>query len=182
MALLGSAYALASAGCGDNPFAINWEVSPDTALVYSLSRPELNLPSAYDLVETNAILIHAANATGIWDFALDDRDGGLVLLPPGVFGIASTAQITSLGRVPFDGVTRAPTDTTLYVSDQPVRMELGTVYAVRTHRGPGAGPFGETCFFYAKLEPLVIDVVNGSLTFRFDRNPICSDPALVPEN
>ena len=81
----------------------------------------------------------------------------------------------------FEDVTRAPTDTTLYVSDEPTMMELGNVYVLRTHRRARAGPFGETCFFYAKLQPLVIDVEEGILTFVFDRNPLCSDPELVPK-
>ena len=182
LAMLAGGYTLASTACGSNPFDIPWMVSPDTAFVYSLARPELNLPTAYDLVFVNQVMIQTAGATGTWDFALDNRGGGLALLPPGVFGIESTAQITSLGSgLRFEDVTRAPTDTTLYVSDEPVMMELGTVYALRTHRRAGAGPFSENCFFYAKLQPLVIDVENGILTFVFDRNPFCSDHDLVPE-
>ena len=176
------AYSLAGTACGSNPFELEWQASPDTALIYSLSRPELNLPTAYDLVFDRQVLIQSAGATGTWDFALDHRGGGLALLPPGAFGIASTAQITSLGSgVRFDDVARAPTDTTLYVSDEPMMMQLGNVYALRTNRRAGAGPFSETCFFYAKLEPLVIDVENGRLTFVFDRNPLCADPELVPK-
>ncbi|MFV2006501.1 MAG: hypothetical protein ACC667_03600 [Longimicrobiales bacterium] len=183
LAVFGGAYTLASSACGTNPFAIDWQSSPDTAIVYSLSLPELNLPTAYDLVFVRQVMIQNAGATGTWDFALDNRGNGLALLPPGVFGITSTAQITSLGSgLRFEDVTRAPTDTTLYVSDEPVMMELGNVYALRTHRRAGAGPFSETCFFYAKLEPLVIDVENGILTFVFDRNPFCSDPDLVPKD
>ncbi|GMR12774.1 MAG: hypothetical protein BMS9Abin29_0967 [Gemmatimonadota bacterium] len=182
LAIVAGAFTLAGSACGRNPFAIDWEASPDTALVYSLARPELNLPTAYDLVFVNPVMIQAAGATGTWDFALDNRGNGLALLPPGVFGIASTAQITSLGRgLRFEDVARAPTDTTLYVSDEPMMMELGNVYALRTHRRAGAGPFSENCFFYAKLQPLVIDVENGVLTFVFDRNPFCSDPDLVPK-
>lgn len=180
MAVLGTTYVLIGVGCGDNPFDIEWTASPDTALVYSLSRPELNLPTAYDLVVNVGLFIQSPGVTGQWDFALDEQDGDLVLLPPGVFGIESTAEITSLGRIPFLEATRAPTDTTLYVADAPVKLELGTVYAFRTHLG--GGPFGETCFFYAKLEPLAIDVAAGTLEFVFDRNPFCADPALVPEN
>lgn len=182
LVLFAGVYTLASTACGNNPFDLNWEVDPDTAVVYSLARPELNLPTAYDLVFENLVLIQAAGATGTWDFAVDHRGDGLALLPPGVFGIVSTAQITSMGSsLRFEDVARAPTDTTLYVSDEPMMMELGNVYVMRTNRRVGAGPFGETCFFYAKLEPLVIDVENGILTFVFDRNPFCSDPELVPE-
>ena len=180
--MFAGAYTLASTACGSNPFALDWQVSPDTAFVYSMSRPELNLPTAYDLVFENQVLIQNAGATGTWDFALDHRGGGLALLPPGVFGIPSTAQITSLGSgLRFEDVARAPTDTTLYVSDEPMMMELGNVYVMRTHRRTAAGPFGETCFFYAKLQPLEIDVEEGILTFVFDRNPLCSDPELVPK-
>ncbi|MCH7563993.1 MAG: hypothetical protein IH968_09230 [Gemmatimonadetes bacterium] len=182
LAMFAGAYTLASTACGTNPFDLDWQVSPDTAFVYSMSRPELNLPTAYDLVFEKQVLIQTAGATGTWDFALDHRGDGLALLPPGVFGIVSTAQITSLGSsLRFEDVVRAPTDTTLYVSDEPMMMELGNVYVLRTHRRAAAGPFGETCFFYAKLQPLVIDVEDGILTFVFDRNPLCSDPELVPK-
>jgi hypothetical protein len=42
------------------------------------------------------------------------------------------------------------------------------------------GSFGQRCVFFAKLEPLVIDVAGGALTFLFDANPVCNDPRLVP--
>ena len=179
--MFASVCTLASTACGDNPFDLLWVASPTTGFVYSLARPELNLPTAYDLVFETQVQIQVAGATGTWDFAVDNVGDGLALLPPGVFGIESTAQITSVGSaIPFSEVARAPTDTTVYVSDEPMMMEMGTVYVMRTNRRAGAGRFGETCFFYVKLTPLAIDPEEGTLEFIFDRNPSCSDPELVP--
>ncbi|RMH11548.1 MAG: hypothetical protein D6701_14965, partial [Gemmatimonadetes bacterium] len=61
-------------GCGADLFNVNWRADPDTALVYSMARPELNLPSAYDLVRRNALRVEAPNSAGRWDFALDTQD------------------------------------------------------------------------------------------------------------
>ena len=80
----------------------------------------------------------------------------------------------------FEAVERAPTDTTLYVSDEPMMMEMGTVYVIRTSRRVGAGAFGEACFKYAKLTPVEIDPEAGTLQFLYDKNPFCSNPELVP--
>ena len=57
-------------GCSrDNPFDLKWtEAKPDTALIYSLSRPEMNLPSGFDLVERTTVTIEESDVTGTWDF------------------------------------------------------------------------------------------------------------------
>jgi hypothetical protein len=34
--------------------------------------------------------------------------------------------------------------------------------------------------FFAKLEPLVLDVAGGTLEFVFDASPVCNDTRLVP--
>ena len=36
--------------CGDDPFAFRWNDVPDTAQIYSLARPELNLPSGFSFM------------------------------------------------------------------------------------------------------------------------------------
>ncbi len=167
-----------SAGCGDDPFRLQWVQDPDTALIYSLSRPELNLASAFDFHGRVAFAIEAPGSTGQWDVVLDHRDGRLVLMPPGAIGILSNARVAVFPGMTFDDVRKAPSDTAAYVSDQPVPVEFGTVYVVRTHRD--RDQFGLSCLFYAKLEPIEIDVAAGTLTFVFDSNPLCNDLDLVP--
>ena len=167
-----------SAGCGTDPFRLQWFQEPDTALIYSLSRPELNLASAFNFVGRVALEIEAPGSTGQWDILLDHRDGRLVLMPPGAIGILSSAKIAVFPGMTFNDVRKAPRDTADYVSDQPVSLEAGTVYVVQTHRDRDR--FGLSCLFYAKLEPIEIDEAAGTLTFVFDSNPLCNDLDLIP--
>ena len=176
-----AALAVGLAACGDDPFDFDWTDTPgvrDTVLLYSLARPELGLESGFSFVpQPAASVIEAPDATGSWDIALDTRAGELVLLPPGALGITSRARISHLGPVSFDDVVEAPEDTLLYVADDPVPVVAGSVYVVRSNRAPGG--FGSsTCLYYARLEPLVIDVAGGTLTFRYVANPICNNREL----
>ena len=167
-------------GCSGDPFAFNWNDTPDTVLLFSLARPELNLVSGFAFFQRVPIRIEAANATGTWDAALDTRGAELVLLPPGALGVTSSARITALQGMSFEDVTQAPADTMVYVADEPVPVRFGTVYVIRTNRATGS--FGSSCVYYAKLEPVVIDVPGGTLTFRYVTNPICNSQDLVPPN
>jgi hypothetical protein len=165
-------------GCGDDPFIIRWQSAPDTVLLYSLARPELNLPSAFSFAARVAVRVEDPTATGRWDMAVDTEDGRLVLLPPGALGVASAARITVLAGVDFADVREAPADTSVWVANTSVVAEIGTVYVVRTSQSPGS--FGNSCVYYAKLEPVEMDPEAGTLSFLFDSNPVCNDPRLVP--
>jgi hypothetical protein len=165
------------AACED-PFAANWTAAPDTARLYSLARPEINLPSAFNFNFRTAVIIESAGSSGSWDLAVDTQGGGLVFLPPGALGINSRARITALPGVRFEDVLEAPADTALYVSRTPVNVTLGTTYVVQTSQSSGS--FGQRCVFFAKLKPLEIDVNGGILRFLFDANPFCNDTRLVP--
>lgn len=168
------------AACGADPFAFNWSDAPDTAVVYSLARPELNLPSAYNFFAGATLPVENPSATGNWDMALDTRGGELVLLPPGALGVSSRARIAALQGLQLDDVMEAPTDSMVYSASVPVPVELGTIYVVRTAQR--AGSFGTRCVYYAKMEPLTVDVANGTMTFREVTNPVCNDRSLVPPN
>lgn len=170
--------AAALAGCGDDLLNPRWTAAPDTALLYSLARPELNLPSGFNFTARRTVLVEAPGATGNWDLALDTREEGLVLLPPGALNINSRARITTLPGLEFDEVREAPTDSTLYSTDEPVPVQDDVVYVIRTDQG--ADTFGRRCVFYAKMEPVSLDVETGTLRFLYDTNPICNDPRLVP--
>ena len=167
-------------GCSGDPFSFNWSDAPDTVLLFSLARPELNLVSGFAFFQRVPIRIEAADATGTWDAALDTRGDDLVLLPPGALGVTSSARITTLQGMSLEDVTRAPTDTLVYIADEPVPVQFGTVYVIRTGRATGS--FGSSCVYYAKLEPVAIDVPGGTLTFRYVTNPICNSQDLVPPN
>jgi hypothetical protein len=165
-------------GCEDDPYAIRLNATPDTVVLYSLARPEPNLPSAFAFFDRARIQVEAPGSTGQWDVALDTENGELVLKPPGALGISARAAIATLGSIPFDDVDEAPGDTLLYETDDPVVMSTGTVYAVRTNRR--TGNFNATCVHYGKFEPLMVDVVGGVMEFRYVRSQVCNDRGLVP--
>jgi hypothetical protein len=164
-------------GCGDDPFAIRWVEAPDTVLLYSLVRPEQNLFSGFSFINRTPVRIEAPSATGTWDVVVDTRGGEIVLLPPGALGVDSKARITSMQGMTFEEVIEAPEDTLLYTADQ-MPMTLGTVYVVKTSQYQGS--FGTRCSNYAKLEPLIIDPMGGTLTFVYDASPVCNDRRLIP--
>lgn len=166
------------AACGDDPFAFDWSDVPDTVLLYSLARPELNLVSAFAFFQGVPVRVEAASATGSWDMAVDTRGGEIVLLPPGALGVVGTAAISTVAGVTLADVTEAPTDTLLYEADAPVSLSMGDVYIVKTNRSTGS--FGSSCIYYAKLTPVEIDPVGGTLSFEYVTNPICNSIDLVP--
>lgn len=168
----------ATAACGDDPFQITWISTPDTTVIYSLARPELGLPSAFDFLDRDRFVVEAPGSTDAWDVALDTRDGRLALVPPGALGIVSEARITVIADVSFEDVQEAPADTTLYTARDPVFLALGNVYVVRTRLQ--SSRFG-VCVFYAKLEPLIVDTELEAVHFVFDNNPRCEDRSLQPD-
>lgn len=169
---------MGTAACGDDPFRIDWEESPDTVRLFSLARSDMNLVSGFDFYNRFALAVERADATGNWDMAVDTRGGRIVLLPPGALGVTSKARVAALKGRTLADVTEAPADTTLYEALSPVPVELGTVYVWRTRQGFGS--FGTACVYYAKLEPLIIDAEGGMLTFVFDGSPVCNDRSFIP--
>ena len=77
-----------------------------------------------------------------------------------------------------EDVLEAPSDTTAYSAEDPVPVESGTVYVGRTDQAIGA--FGRRCVYYARLEPVLIDVAGGTLTFVYDASPVCNSLRLIP--
>ena len=174
---------LLTAGC-DDEFTQEWFASPDTTLLFSLSRPELlGRPSAFDFFAATSglsgipVVVETPTATGQWDVALTDQTGGLALVPASAFvGLNSRAGIATMTGTTFDGLREAPGDTARY-SRAAVVVQLNTVYVVRTRRdGCGFGSGSR----YAKLEAVAIDRTAGTLTFRAITNPICNDRKLIP--
>lgn len=164
--------------CGDDPFAIRWQESPDTVLLYSLARPELNLVSGFNFQSRFPVTIERATATGTWDVAVDTRGGQIVWLPPGALGIDGKAGIAELPGEIFEEVIEAPNDTAAYTSSDAVPVQMGTIYVIRTNQSIGG--YGTRCVYYYKVEPLVIDADRGTLTFKYDGSPVCNDFKLIP--
>lgn len=166
------------AACDDDPFGLgDWTANPDSILLYSLARPELNLPSAANLYLKRARRVEAPTSTGDWDMALDTQDGKLVFLPSIALGIPGRARIATFPGMDFEELRIAPTDTVVYTAGA-VPVELTTTYVVRTNEYSSG--FGRACFYYAKLQPYEIDVEAETVRFIVDSNPICEQPDLVP--
>lgn len=178
----GGAILLATAilltGCGDDPFQINWEENPAESTLFSLDREELNRPSAFDLLQRRRVVVEDAQSQGQWDFAVDRVGGQLVLLPPRALGVSSRAGIAPVPGVSFDDLRDAPADSALYVTQDPVPLEYGVVYAVRTREQ--SGRFGQRCRYYGKVEAVDLNVEEGVLTFRHDASPECNSRRLYP--
>lgn len=177
---LGVALLFGATACNDDPFAFNWTDTPDTVLLYSLARPELNLVSAFDFHRGLPVRIENASATGTWDAVLDTEGSSLVLVPPGAFGVTGTARVSTLEGMTLADVTEAPSDTLVYVRTERVPIRMGNVYVIKTNRTPGS--FGQNCAYYAKMAPVVIDVAGGTLQFEYIASPVCNSLDLVPPN
>ena len=180
-AVLLAASVVGSTACGENIFEVKWtQANPDTVLLYTLARPEINLISAFDFLGRVGIRIHSPGASGLWDLVVDTQDGELVFVPPGGLDIESGTMIAALPGQAFDDVLEAPGDTTLYSKTMPLLIETTSVYVLRTHEGRDR--FGFPCSFYGKLQPLEVDPVLGIVRFVYDVSVLCDDRGLVPED
>ena len=172
--LLALACAVALAGCDDELLEPTWSAAADTAVLYSLARPELDLESAFQFFGRTTVRLERPGTATLWDIALDTRAGQLVLLTPAAFGIDSRVRIAALPGQSFDLVTEAPADTLLSTAVNPVPVQSNATYVVRTRVDENG------CSKYAKLQPLALDVPQGRLQFQYDANPFCNDRRLVP--
>ena len=176
-----AASVLGLTACGENVFDLKWTVARvNTVLLYSLTRPELNLPSGFDFVDRREIEIQEPGATGSWDLLVDTQDGQLVFVSPGALGIVSEVMILQIPDTAFADVLTAPEDSTLYTKDQPVPIETGSVYVLRTHEGPSR--FGVPCVFWGKIQPTDVDLALETVQFVYDVSILCDDRGLVPED
>ena len=170
---------LSVAACGDSFGPQFWDPTPDSTVIYSLSRPEwIGRPSGYDFVSLRRVVIEAAGETGNWDLALAEDAGTFKLYPSGTFpGITSRAGIATTTAVTLQELTRAPGDTAAY-SRGPVAIQIGTVYAVRSRTASCSG-FGSGTY-YGKFQVLSIDATLGLIQLAAVRNPFCNNRDLIP--
>jgi len=176
-----AASVLGLTACGENVFDLKWTIARvNTVLLYSLARPELNLPSGFDFVDRREIEIQEPGSTGLWDLLVDTQDGQLVFVSPGALGIDSEVMILQIPDTAFADVLTAPEDSTLYTKDQPVPIETGSVYVLRTHEGPSR--FGVPCVFWGKIQPTDVDLALETVQFIYDVSILCDDRGLVPED
>jgi hypothetical protein len=180
IAMAAAVLTAALSACGSDPYSYNWSDVPDTVRIYSMDRSELNLPDAFSFYDGFLYAVEQPTSTGRWDVALDTEGGELVLLPPGVFGIGSRARIAPLPAIAYGDLTQAPGEGEVWIENEAVPVAMGTTYAIRT--GSRIGSYGSSCSYYAKMEPVEIDVAGGKLVFRYTTNPVCNSRDLVPPN
>ena len=170
---------IASAACGRDPFALEWIASADTVRLYAISRPEANIETGFDFGARRTVRIEAPATTTAWDLTVDVEGTRATFLTPGFFGVESDAALLELPNENFDDIEDAPEDDDLYIGDQAVPVNLGSLYVVRTRRL--RSNYGQLCNHYAKMVPLDVDPEERSVVFVFDTNGICNSRKMQPD-
>ncbi|HEY0672363.1 MAG TPA: hypothetical protein VGD27_08860 [Longimicrobiales bacterium] len=170
--------AAGSAACEEDLGLDDWSDTPDTTVIYSLSRPDLlGQPSAYDFINHVVLRVESPNAPGNWDVAVRHEGNALALVPAGGFeGQTSRAGLALITGTTFEELAEAPEDTAAF-SDAAVLVQPGQVLAVRTRRAPCA--FSNSVR-YGKVRIIDVDPVAGTVRFASVVNPFCNDRSLVP--
>jgi hypothetical protein len=157
-------------GC-DDPFAPTLAPVPDEpseAVLFDFRTSELRQPSAFDVISTRAV---RTDQTSGWDFLVELDEGTFLFRPRSVVLDESSTAGLQRSSSGFEDLSMAPEGG--YVTDDPVPVEEGAVYAARS-RQQSAG-----CLRFLKLEVLAVDVEAGSLEVRFLGNPNCGRRTLV---
>lgn len=176
------AAALLTAAC-DDPFANPaWSDRPDTVIVFSAYRSEYaGMPSAVNLTGNflSLVAIDDLGAASEWDFMLGEDASGMLWVPSSVVPGQSDSR-SSIARVDatnLDEVTRAPEPGGDRYTREPVTLEVGAVYVLRSRRS-------NTCYVrgsnYAKMKVVGLDAALGTAEIAIVRNPYCDNRDLVP--
>jgi hypothetical protein len=177
VALATSGWLLLFGGC-DDPYYIDWSQGTDTVDLYSIQNPRPALYNGFDFVNLSPVAIESLDATGNWDVAVGGDATGITLLPTGALAVETTSGVKKVSGT-LDDVVRAPRDSTEYERLAAVPLELGATYIIRTRKHSDA--YGETtCIYYAKMEPIVIDLVALRVRFVYGANRNCGDTSLEP--
>jgi len=178
--LIAGALLTTLAACDDDPFAITWTANQGSARLFPLDRPEVGLASGYDFLGRRGVIVESPGATGNWDMAVAEVDGQVSFVAPEALGIESGAGIAVYpDLISLDEATEAPGDSASYAITEPVPVEVGPIYVIRTREARGR--FSQLCHFYGKFQVTELDPATGSVRFNFDVNPDCDDRSLVPD-
>lgn len=180
--------ALALAACDDPNDGFFDPIIHEDTVDLGLPTTELELPSALDVAYAVSPfrgrfpeLVADAEQ---WDLAIRAEDGTLVFVPAATFGFqnptggTSRAALTLPMERAFEEVIEAPT-AGAFRSDTTIAILTDRVYVVRSRRTPAA--FGG-CENYAKVQPLSVDPVAGTVKLRVVGNARCNDPRLVEDD
>lgn len=168
------ALGLLLAGCED-PFAPTRQPVPDeaaTTTLFDFQTSGLRDPSAFDVIGRRAIRIDQSSG---WDFLVAATGDGHEFRPRSL--VLDVTAASGLQR--FDGTFEelrvAPEGG--YVTDAPVPVEVGAVYAARSRQDPGIRGF--SCLRFLKLEVVSVDEPAGAVSIRHIGNPNCGRRTLI---
>jgi hypothetical protein len=155
----------------------------DTITIASPSEARPEVPSALDITSAGGFIRggrfpeRLQDATIGWDFAVRVRDGNVVFVPSPVLGFSGRAGISQpLAGQNFETLAAVPSGIR-FETEEAVIAEPGAVYVVRSREfSTGFGG----CLQYARLQPLEVDAVAGTVRVRLATNERCYDNRLVP--
>jgi hypothetical protein len=185
VAFIALSFAVLAAACEDpNAGLLDPALVTDTVQVSAPTATGAAVPSALDLTSLALRFPEQVTDAANWDLALRVRDGQLVFLPAGSFGIRDPAT----GTRSKAGITHPIPDETLeslreapasdrFVTDSAVVIQPGALYAARS-RGRSCG--FSAAYNYAKLKILSADPATGQLSLVITVNQNCGDLRLVP--
>lgn len=167
---------LAAVGCQD-PFANRRQRlprEPFRAALADFRTGELDAPSAFQVLNARPVRPHQ---TSNWDFVYWVTDDGEPQFRPRSVVVegSSDAGLVRLD-VDLDELNEAPAEG--YVTDEPLPIDSGAVYAVRSRQDARSG---FRCRRYGKLEVTGVRPGPGTVTFRHLVNPNCEDRNLKPD-
>jgi len=167
------------AACDDGFGPQEWSATPDTIVLYSLSRPEhFNRASGFDFGAQVGIprRVESTFTPGQWDVVLIETNGGFAFAPASSFeGQSSRAGLATVTGTTLEELERAPGDSQFLTT--PVALNTGTVYAVRSRL---IQTIVSSCSYYSKFEVLELNQAEGWVRFRYILNPYCGDRRLIP--
>lgn len=168
--------AMSFAACDDGFGPVAWDATPDTIVLHSLARPELiGQPAAYDAVQLRTVIVERPGEADQWDVAVTEEGDALQLLPAGALdGLTVDPGIHVVPNATLADVERATGDRDAYVETEPVPLETGDVYVVRSRI------YSRACRRYTKLELVEHDAAAGTATLAVVTNPNCSDRSFIP--
>lgn len=162
------------AACSDSfaAFLLTVPETPSEATLFDFTTGRLQDPSAFDVVGDRPVRVDQTNQ---WDFLFRVVDGVGEFVPFSALADSVTEAGIRTATEAFEGILEAPRQG--YESSDPVPVGIGDVIFVRSRRNRTQILI---CNQFLKLEILDLDVMNGSITFRYLRNPNCGDTVLEP--
>ena len=148
---------------------------PFDATLYDLIAGPIDRSSAFDVVAAQGLNLPRTvrvDQTENWDIAFAAIEGEPFFLPRGFFEtLAPSAGILEM-QGDFENITLLPGDSEFYEYEEPVPVNPGSTYAIRSRPNP---TLSLPCHIFLKL---VVDSVGGDpmrISFRFLWNPNCDD-------